>query len=69
MTGLPADAFDTLTQTLARICEDPYNRLLSMPTGDNPCERMAELDDSGFIAFTVDEDARLIRVYDLVWIG
>ena len=30
---------------------------------------MAELDDSGFIAFTVDDDAGLIRVYGLVWIG
>jgi len=24
---------------------------------------------SGFIAFTVDESARLVRVYDLVWPG
>jgi hypothetical protein len=69
MTGLPADAFDTLTRTLARICDDPYDRLLSMATGEDPHERMAELGDSGFIIFTVDEDASLVRVYDLVWVG
>jgi hypothetical protein len=69
MTGFPPDAFDTLTRTLARICDDPYSRLLSMPTGDDPRERMAELGDSGFIIFTIDEPAGLVRVYDLVWTG
>jgi hypothetical protein len=31
--------------------------LLSMRAGKDPHERMAELDDSGFIVFTVDDDA------------
>jgi hypothetical protein len=30
---------------------------------------MAELDDSGFVTFTVDEDHGLVRVLDLVWTG
>jgi len=69
MIGLPADAFDILTRTLARICNDPYDRLFSMPTGEDSRERMAELGDSGFIIFTVDDEAGLVRVYDLVWVG
>ena len=69
MPGLPGDAFDLLVRTLARICDDPYDRLLSVPAGKDPHERMTELDDSGFIVFTVDDDAGLIRVYGLVWIG
>jgi hypothetical protein len=69
MPGLPGDAFDLLVRMLARICDDPYDRLLSMRAGKDPHERMAELDDSGFIVFTVDDDAGLIRVYGLVWIG
>ena len=69
MPGLPGDAFDLLVRTLARICDDPYDRLLSMPAGKEPRERMAELSDSGFIVFTVDDDAGLVRVYGLVWIG
>jgi hypothetical protein len=52
-----------------RICDDPYDRLYSMPTGEDLRERMAELGDAGFIIFTVDDDAGLIRVYELVWAG
>ena len=32
-------------------------------------ERMSELGDSGFIVFTVDDEAELVRVYSLVWIS
>ena len=69
MPGLPDDAFGMLTRTLARICEGPYDRLFSMPAGKDPRERMAELGDFGFIVFTVDDDAELVRVYGLVWTG
>jgi hypothetical protein len=70
MGGLPAEALDVLVRTMARICDDPYNRMLSMPVrDDNPSERMAELGDSGFIEFEVDEQAGLVRVYALVWVG
>ena len=67
MGGLPHDAFDVLARTMARICEDPYDRLFSLAVRDeDPRERMAELGDAGFIQFTVDESAGLVRVYDLV---
>jgi len=36
---------------------------------EDPRERMDQLGDAGFIQFTVDESAGLVRVYDLVWIG
>ncbi len=65
--GLPDDAFDLLVRTLARICDDPYDRLFSLPTGKDPRERMGELGDSGFIVFSVDDDAELVRVYGMVW--
>ncbi len=66
MGGLPHDAFDALARTMARICEDPYDRLFSLAVRDeDPRERMAELGDAGFIQFTVDESAGLVRVYDL----
>jgi hypothetical protein len=70
MSGLPAEALDVLVRTLARICEDPYNRLFSRPvrTGD-PGERMAKLDDLGFVEIRVDEVAGLVRVLTLVWAG
>ena len=70
MGGLPPEAFDVLTRTLARICEDPYDRLFSMAVrDDDPQERMAELGDLGFVEFRVDEAAGLVRVLTLVWAG
>jgi hypothetical protein len=48
MGGLPPDAFDVLARTMARICEDPYNRLFSLAVRDeDPRERMAELRHMG----------------------
>jgi hypothetical protein len=70
MTRLPDDALDALAHTVARVCADPYDRLISVAILDeNPARRMAELGDGGFIEFTVDEAAGLVRVYALLWIG
>ena len=41
MGGLPPDALDVLVRTMARICEDPYDRLFSMAVRDEaPQERI-----------------------------
>lgn len=69
MEGLPDGALGTLVRVLARVCDDPYERLHSAPLRNRPDRRMAELGDFGFIEFEVDEDAGLIRVYRLVWTG
>ena len=46
MGGLPPDALDVLVRTMARICENPYDRRFSMAMRDeDPQERMAELGD------------------------
>ncbi len=70
MRGLPTEGFDLLVQVLARICEDPYDRLLSrdLRAGD-PTRRMAALGDFGFVEFLVDDAAQLVRVVTLVWTG
>ena len=70
MGDLPTEGFDLLVQILARICEDPYDRLFSRPTrASEPTRRMAELGDFGFMEFRVDEAAGLVRVVTLVWLG
>jgi hypothetical protein len=70
MDGLPAEALDLLVRSLARICEDPYDRLLSVAVSNsNPRERMAQYADFGFMEFEVDEDAGLIRVFAVIWVG
>lgn len=68
--GLPPEGLDVLVRALARICEDPYNRLFSRAVrNDDPRERMAELGNLGFMEFRVDEAAGLVRVLTLVWAG
>jgi hypothetical protein len=70
MGGLPGEALDVLIERMARICLDPYDRMLSMPlSGGRPGARMAELGDDGFVEFVVDEAAGLVRVYSLIWLG
>ena len=70
MGGLPAEALDLLAQAMARICEDPHDRLFSVAVRDeDPQARMAEFGDLGFMEFEVDEAAGLIHVYTLVWLG
>jgi hypothetical protein len=57
-------------QVLVRICEDPYDRLFSMPMrASDPARRMAEPGDFGFVELQVDDAAELVRVVTLVWTG
>ena len=69
MQGLPSEAFDMLVRTLARICDDPYDRCSARPfrlcrAGASPTWMT-----SGFIEFIADEAQGLVRVYHLVWTG
>jgi hypothetical protein len=67
--GLPAPAFELLVRTLARICDDPYDPLFSSPVPSSGGKRVADLSDSGFIEFIVDDEPGLVSVYNLVWTG
>jgi hypothetical protein len=69
--GIPGDALDELVRLMARICDDPYDAVLSSPVrpGDLS-ERIAEIGGGrGFVEFRVDEQAALVRIYALAWIG
>lgn len=68
VSGLPDDALDLLVTLLSRICEAPYDPVFSSATGVSR-RRVADVADFGFIVFAVDEGARLVRVFDLVWTG
>lgn len=69
LEGLPGPGFDAFVDVVARICTDPYDRLVSKPSGMDPRLRMAELGDGGFIEFVVDDAAGLVQVLRLVWVG
>ena len=62
MQGLPSEAFDMLVRTLARICEDPFDPVFSVPVPPVPGRRVADLGDFGFIEFIADDAKGLIRV-------
>ena len=68
--GLPDQVIDELVRLLARICEAPYDMVVSAPVrpGDLS-KRVAELGEHGFVEFLVDEDAALVRVYAVAWVG
>jgi hypothetical protein len=68
--GLPSEALDEIVRLLARICDDPYDSVASVPLrpGD-PSRRMAEIGGRGFVEFRVDEQAALVRIYAVAWIG
>ena len=69
--GIPSEALDELVRLLARVCDDPYDAVLSAPVAPGDLsERIAELGRGrGFIEFRVDEEAALVRVSALAWIG
>lgn len=69
MKGLPEDGLDTFVTLMARVCDDPADPVYSTPAAEGFGRRVADLGDQGFIVFITDEDAGLIRVYDLVWTG
>jgi len=69
MQGLPSEAFDMLTWTLTRICDNPYDPVFSAPMPPVPGRRVADLGDSGFIEFIADEATGPVRIYHLVWTG
>lgn len=68
--GLPPEVLDGLVRLLARVCDDPFDAVSSAQArpGD-PARRVAELGESGFVEFLVDEGAGVVRVYAVAWIG
>jgi hypothetical protein len=68
--GLPPGVLDELVRLLARVCDDPWDTVVSVPArpGD-PSDRMAEFGGHGFVEFQVDEAAGLVRVFAVAWTG
>jgi hypothetical protein len=69
--GIPGEALDELVRVLARVCDDPWDAVLSAPVAPgDPSERIAEIGGGrGFVEFRVDEQAGLVRVSALAWTG
>jgi hypothetical protein len=67
--GLPEDARDALVERAADLAEKPWDAVV-LPPGDDPAFRETVFGSGqGILAFHVDESVRLIRIFNIVWIG
>ena len=67
--GLPSEAFDALLDRVVELVEAPWDAVV-MPPGDDPAYRRTVFGSgSGLLTFHVDDNAELIRIFDLTWIG
>jgi len=67
--GLPREAFDALLDRVVELVEAPWDAVV-MPPGDDPAYRRTVFGSGwGLLTFHVDDNAELIRIFDLIWIG
>jgi hypothetical protein len=55
---------------VVELVDAPWDAVV-MPPGDDPAYRQAMFGPGwgGLLTFHVDDDAELIRIFDLIWIG
>lgn len=67
--GFPEDAFEALLARVVELVDAPWDATV-MPPGNDPAFRRAVFGTGwGLLTFQVDDDAELIRIFDLIWIG
>jgi hypothetical protein len=67
--GLPAAAFDAFMERVLELIEAPWDAVVMSPGGDPAYRRAVFGNGWGLLTFHVDEDAELILIFDLMWIG
>jgi hypothetical protein len=69
LRGFPEDAFEALLARVLELVDAPWDATV-MPPGNDPAFRRAVFGTGwGLLTFQVDDDAELIRIFDLIWIG
>ena len=67
---LPENARDALIERAVELAERPWDNVAVRPPGTD--ERFRETvfgSGTGILGFYVNEDAKLIQIFDIVWIG
>jgi hypothetical protein len=67
--GLPGDAFDALVDRVVGLADEPWDATVAWPGDDSFHRETAFGDGRGFISFYLDESAKVIRIYRVVWAG
>jgi len=67
---LPERARDALIDRAADLAERPWDDAVVRPPGDDARFRETVFGSGhGILGFYLDENAQLIRIFDIVWIG
>ncbi|WBQ04840.1 hypothetical protein [Kribbella sp. CA-293567] len=67
LDGLPSEAFDALVDHVVKLVDAPWDAQLLSP--DEPQFRQSQFGGSGLISFHLDDHRRLLRIFDVTWVG
>ena len=65
--GLPAEAWQALVDELLIIGADPHHR--GVPHPEHPLFREQAFGAAGLVSYVVDDAAKVVRVYSIIWAG
>jgi len=69
LTGLPSGAFDAIVERVVDLVDAPWDAVV-MTRGSDPAYRQVTFGQGyGLLTFRVDDEAELIVIFDIAWIG
>ncbi len=69
LSGLPSAALDAIVGRVVDVVDAPWDAVV-MTRGGDPAYRQVTFGQGyGLLTFRVDDEAELIRIFDIVWIG
>jgi len=66
--SLPEDARDALVERAVEVADEPWDATIRPPGADTRFRETVFGVGHGLLGFYIDEDAQLIRIFDIVWI-
>ena len=67
--SLPEDAREALIERAVDLADRPWDATIRPPGDDTRFRETVFGSGYGFLGFYVDEGTRLIRIFDIVWLG
>ncbi len=67
--SLPEDAREALIEKAVELADQPWDAAIKPPGADLRFREAVFGSGNGLLGFYLDEDAQLIRIFDIVWIG
>lgn len=66
---LPHEAQDALIDRVVHLVADPWDAVVRAPGADPAFRETTFGDGHGLLGFHVDDTAKQIRIFDIVWLG